>query len=58
MLELPLNQNMGKDRWLQRMFAVADSNKSSASRSIKSHVCLLESNLNCKNNGQSDQTIY
>lgn len=41
MLERPLNQNMGKDRWLQRMFAVADSNKSTASRSIKSHVCML-----------------
>ncbi|MCY8973121.1 TauD/TfdA family dioxygenase [Bacillus atrophaeus] len=30
----------GKDRWLQRMFAVVDINKSSASRSIKSHVCM------------------
>ncbi|WP_232713299.1 TauD/TfdA family dioxygenase [Bacillus xiapuensis] len=30
----------GKDRWLQRMFAVIDFNKSSASRSIKSHICM------------------
>lgn len=30
----------GKDRWLQRMFAVVDFNRSRASRSIKSHVCM------------------
>jgi L-asparagine oxygenase len=30
----------GKDRWLQRMFSIVDFNKSSASRSTKSHVCM------------------